>query len=75
MAFLLATSSLFADDFLQLASKGSPAQIQSAIRAGAKLSDPSPDGLTALMMAASGNTDAEAIAVLVKPGANVNETA
>ena len=64
--FLLITPFLFADDFLQLASKGTATQIESAIKAGQnawpvqRLDSANDGGL--------GQCDRRAISVLVKAG-------
>ncbi len=61
--------------FLLLCQKGTPAEIQAAIKAGANVNAYSEDEeLNALMYAAIGNPHPETIRMLVNAGADVNET-
>jgi ankyrin repeat protein len=58
-------------DFMQLAGNGTAQQVQSAITAGADVNAPDKDGKTPLI-AATFNTNAGVLSVLLKAGANVN---
>jgi ankyrin repeat protein len=70
-----ATSPVSDAQFLLLCQKGTPAEIQAAIKAGANVNAYSEDEeLNALMYAAIGNPHPETIRMLVNAGADVNET-
>jgi ankyrin repeat protein len=69
---LLCTASLFGQDLLSIAAKGTPEQIQAAVNAGAKASDRNEFGSTALMLAAWYNENPKIITILLKAGAKVD---
>ena len=54
--------------------KGSVQEIQAALQEGADPNARNEEDRTALMLAAAGNPDAEAVSILLKAGARVNET-
>jgi ankyrin repeat protein len=70
--FLLCTVSLFGQDLISIAAKGTPEQIQAAIDSGAKVNDHNEFGSTALMLAAWYNENPEVITILLKAGAKVD---
>jgi ankyrin repeat protein len=69
-ALLLCAASLFGQDLFSIAEKGTPEQIQAAIKAGADVHARDKDGKTALMWAAGYNENPDVITTLLKAGAN-----
>ena len=63
---------LFSADIFTVASSGTVAQVQQAIKAGADVNARAEYGLSPLMYAAGFNTNPDVISVLIKAGADVN---
>ncbi|MGD9638055.1 MAG: ankyrin repeat domain-containing protein [Alphaproteobacteria bacterium] len=66
-------NTVFADaSFLTLIKDGSFKEIKEAIKNGADVNDTSPNGVTALMVAAQYNPSVEVVELLIEKGAKVN---
>ena len=63
---------LFSADIFTVASSGTVAEVQQAIKAGADVNARNDNGSTPLMYAAMSNINSEVVSVLIKAGADVN---
>jgi ankyrin repeat protein len=59
-------------DFIALCERGTPQEIEAAIRGGANVNAKDSGGLTALILAAEYNSDPEVVRALLQAGADVN---
>ena len=59
------TETLFGQSLFDVASNGTPEEIQSALRAGAEINDRNEDGMSPLMFAAGTNQNPEVISALL----------
>jgi len=60
-------------DIFSLARSGTAAQVEAAIKAGAKVDARTGDGLTPLLLAARFNTNADVVSVLLNAGAKLDD--
>ena len=66
------SASMNAEEFIRLCRLGTPQQVREAVRAGADVNAQNTGGWTALMFAASKNTNAGVVTALLEGGANPN---